>query len=127
MRILPFHIIYVTKAVSTLTLAIHELATNSTKYGALSSENGSVTISWTIEPSEEPMLRFHWSEMGGPIVIPPSRRGFGSRIIERTVGAELSGKAEIDFRGDGVKYELFAPISALTDDVDPYSGRPASS
>lgn len=111
------------KAVSTLTLALHELATNSTKYGAMSSETGSVTINWSIEPGDEPMLRFHWSEMGGPPVTIPKSRGFGTRVVERTVATELSGRAGIDFRPDGVKYEVVAPLSNLVDNVDAYAGR----
>lgn len=110
------------KAVSTLSLALHELATNSTKYGALLSEAGSVTISWTTEDGEVPSLRFYWSELGGPVVQVPEKRGFGSRVIKQTVRVELKGEANLDFRPDGVKYEIFAPIAALVDDFDPYSG-----
>ncbi len=111
------------KAVSTLSLALHELATNSVKYGALSSETGSVTVTWTLESADEPLLHFYWSEMGGPAVSPPTRRGFGSRVVEQTVRAELKGKADIEFRPDGLKYEILAPVAALVDNFDPYSGR----
>lgn len=111
------------RAVLTLTLALHELATNSMKYGALSSEQGSVTITWDIEPGEQPAVRFHWSEMGGPKVTPPARRGFGSRVIEDTVRVEIRGTAQLDFHPDGVRYEIVAPVQALSDDVDAYSGR----
>ncbi|KKB78403.1 histidine kinase [Devosia soli] len=115
------------KAVSTLSLALHELATNSVKYGSLSTENGSVTITWTLEQGDEPSLHFYWSEMGGPKVEPPKRRGFGSRVVEQIVQAELKGHAAIEFRPDGLKYEILAPVSALIDDFDPYSGRPTAS
>jgi PAS domain S-box-containing protein len=110
------------KAISTLSLALHELATNSTKYGALSSEAGSVTVTWTVEPGDEPQLHFYWSEMGGPAVEQPTRRGFGSRVIQQTVEAELKGETRLEFRPDGLKYEILAPVSALVDDFDPYSG-----
>ncbi|WP_342068313.1 PAS domain-containing protein [Devosia lucknowensis] len=113
------------KAVSTLSLTIHELATNSIKYGALSSEDGSVTITWDLLPGETETLRFHWSEMGGPPVLPPQRRGFGSRVIENIASAELGGTAQVDFRPGGILYELKAPVSQLSDNVDAYSGRPA--
>ena len=111
------------KAVSTLTLALHELATNSLKYGALSREQGSVTIAWTIEAEDGPHVRFHWSEMGGPTVTEPKRRGFGSRVIEDTVKAEMQGAAQLEFHPAGVRYEIFAPLRALVDNVDAYSGR----
>lgn len=111
------------KAVSTLSLALHELGTNSTKYGALSSEGGSVTIEWSIEPGDEPTLHFYWSEMDGPPVTPPSRRGFGSRVIEQMVSAELQGSATLDFRPDGVQYEIHARLSAMQDNFDPFSGQ----
>ncbi|HEY8576865.1 MAG TPA: PAS domain-containing protein [Devosia sp.] len=110
------------KAVSTLSLALHELATNSTKYGALSVAGGSVTVTWTLESGDPGTLRFYWSEMDGPAVAPPKRRGFGTRIVETTVQAELKGEAKLDFRPDGVKYEIIAPLTALTDNYDAYSG-----
>lgn len=111
------------RAVSTLSMALHELATNAVKYGALSNKSGSVTIAWAIEGQEAPIFRFHWSEMDGPPVTPPSRRGFGSRLIENTVGIELNGEAVIDYRPEGVKYEIIAPLSDLVRDVDAYSGQ----
>jgi PAS domain S-box-containing protein len=111
------------KAVSTLSLTLHELATNSIKYGALSKENGSVTITWEVQPVEPTTLRFHWSEMGGPPVTTPKRRGFGSRVIENIVRAEFQGQAKIDFHKDGILYEIVAPLDRLTDNFDAYSGR----
>jgi len=106
------------KAVSALSLALHELATNSAKYGAFSAPNGAVAISWTIVEGEEPQLRFHWSEMGGPTVAAPTRRGFGSRVIIQTVEVALNGEATIEYASSGVQYDVVAPISALTADVD---------
>lgn len=89
------------KAVSTLSLALHELATNSTKYGALSTPAGAVTVTWSVEAGDPTRLRFYWSELGGPPVVPPTRRGFGMRIIETMASAELHGEAHLDFRADG--------------------------
>lgn len=114
------------KAVSTLSLALHELATNSIKYGALSSEHGSVTIAWEIVPGDPSRLRFNWSEMGGPRVETPTRRGFGSRVIEQMVSVELDGDASITFRPTGILYEIDAPLERLTDNFDPYAGRLAA-
>jgi PAS domain S-box-containing protein len=115
------------KAVSTLSLTVHELATNSLKHGALSSEMGSVTISWDVLPGSPEMLRFQWSEMGGPPVEEPRVRGFGSRVVERLVSAELGGTAKIDFRRSGILYELLAPMANLADNTDAFSGSPESS
>ena len=111
------------KAVSALSLALHELATNASKYGAMTTERGSITISWEIEQGDTPQMRFHWSEMDGPPVSPPSRRGFGSRVIEEAIAIELGGKASVDYRPSGILYEILAPISRMEeggdDDVTP--------
>ncbi|NLR97151.1 PAS domain-containing protein [Rhizobium sp. P38BS-XIX] len=103
------------RVVSALSLALHELATNASKYGAMTSSQGSVTISWEIERESDPTLHFYWSEMGGPEVVAPKRKGFGSRIIEDTVKLELRGEARIDYRRSGILYEIIAPVAALGD------------
>lgn len=110
------------RAVSTLSMALHELATNAAKYGSLSNDGGTVTITWTIEEGDEPTFRFYWTETDGPPLPENRKRGFGSRLIEDTVGIELNGTARIDFRADGVKYEIVAPLPDLVRDVDAYSG-----
>jgi len=91
------------KPALALSMALHELATNALKYGALSTAAGSVTVSWVVEGDE---LRLIWRETGGPPVSPPQRRGFGSRLIERGLAAELGGTAELDFHPDGVVCRL---------------------
>lgn len=107
------------KAVSALSMALHELATNASKYGAMTTEQGSVTISWDIERNaDQPQMRFHWSEMGGPPVSKPERRGFGSRVIEDTIRIELGGKATVDFRASGILYEIVAPIARMEEGGD---------
>ena len=106
------------RAVSALSLALHELATNSVKHGALSAPTGAVAISWTIDDGETPHLHFHWSEMGGPVVTPPTRRGFGTRVILQTVEAALGGDAKIEYAPGGIQYDVVAPTSALTADLD---------
>lgn len=98
------------QAVSALSLAIYELATNASKYGALSSEAGSVTIHWEVLPGNPQKLKFHWSEMGGPSVVPPSRKGFGTRLVEGVVSAALGGTAKINYRPAGVLYEIEAAL-----------------
>jgi two-component sensor histidine kinase len=96
-------------------LILHELATNAAKYGALSTENGSVAISWEVTgPLAEPRLRLRWAERGGPPVRPPARQGFGSRLIRRSHSAEMGGTATIDYAPDGVVCVLEVPIRRRT-------------
>jgi two-component sensor histidine kinase len=89
-----------------LTLALHELATNAAKYGALSTESGWIDISWT---AEDGALSFVWRERGGPPVVAPERRGFGSTLISRNLGLAFGGKVELDFHADGLLCRLVAP------------------
>lgn len=93
-------------AFNTLALVIHELITNSAKYGALS-DNGSIDVTWSLDSEGD--LRLAWTESGGPAVQMPKRRGFGSTIIERSVPHELGGKADIHFRMTGLVAEFCIP------------------
>lgn len=94
----------------SLSMALHELATNATKYGALSNESGSIAVSWNIAPQDQNVLQIRWSESGGPVVARPSRRGFGSRLIEQVLAADLEGKVELQFRAEGVICHIEAPL-----------------
>jgi len=96
------------KAGLALTLCLHELATNAAKYGALSNEAGRVSVAWTVEGG---LLALRWEESGGPAVPPPTRRGFGSRLVERVLGADLQGEARIIYAETGVICEISARIS----------------
>ncbi|HEX8667949.1 MAG TPA: HWE histidine kinase domain-containing protein [Allosphingosinicella sp.] len=98
----------------SVAMAIHELCTNAVKYGALSSEGGSVAIRWDVtgEAGEERM-QLLWEEQGGPPVTVPQRRGFGTRMIERGLAADLGGTATIEFRPDGLACTIEAPIPHL--------------
>lgn len=100
------------KQAVSLALAVNELTTNSIKYGALSAANGSVRISWTISDGD-PEFRFEWKESGGPPVSPPSRKGFGSRLVERVLPADLGGKAVSSYEPDGFSYEVIFAASNL--------------
>jgi PAS domain S-box-containing protein len=93
----------------SLALALHELATNAAKYGALSNEGGRVSVSWTTAADR---LRLDWREESGPPVTAPERRGFGTRMIERTLSAEFGGKVELEFRPEGVSCTVEAPLPA---------------
>ena len=99
------------RATNALTLALHELATNAVKYGALSSEAGHVDVSWRALAAGG--FELDWQERGGPSVSPPQRRGFGSTLLDRVTGRELGGSAVIEFRPDGVRAVITADASAL--------------
>lgn len=93
----------------SLALAIHELATNALKYGALSTEAGKIDIGWSNGDPAYPGFRFTWQEAGGPAVSEPSRRGFGTRLIERILASDFSGKVEMLYLPEGIKCELRSP------------------
>jgi two-component sensor histidine kinase len=84
-----------------LTMVLHELGTNAVKYGALSVEQGHVAVSWRMEIAERPTLRVEWRENGGPRVIPPGHRGFGSRMIAAALHGS-DGDVEFDYRESGL-------------------------
>lgn len=99
------------KMALSISMALHELATNAAKYGALSDSNGSVSIDWHIERHEQhAMLRLAWRESGGPAVVPPRHRGFGSRLIERGLAQDLGGEAKMEFRPEGLYCAIAARI-----------------
>jgi PAS domain S-box-containing protein len=99
------------RAVVSLSLALHELATNAAKYGALSAPGGQVSISWQFEPLVDNRLRIVWEERGGPEVAPPRRRGFGSTLIERLLSAELKGETKFVYEKSGVICVIEAEMS----------------
>ena len=93
-------------------MALQELATNAVKYGALSNASGKVRITWrVISENEQQRLYLTWSESGGPSVEPPQRRGFGTRLIERSLAQDLSGTVEIRFAPAGVVCTVDAPLA----------------
>jgi two-component sensor histidine kinase len=90
-----------------LSMIMHEIATNAAKYGALSNDTGIVTLDWEVSEQEgKPKLRLMWSESGGPPVVAPIQRGFGSRLIERSARDQLGGEATVDFLPRGVVYTV---------------------
>lgn len=94
-----------------MSLAIHELATNATKYGALSTEGGTVAIDWRL--TKDMSFEFRWIESGGPPVKEPKRSGFGSRMIERVVAPYFNGKASLSYPPAGLQFDLsgLLPVS----------------
>ena len=85
-----------------LAMALQELATNAVKYGALTHPAGTVEISWSTSSQSPRRLQLRWAERGGPTVRPPERRGFGSRLIERSLAVDLGGDVRLSFNPDGV-------------------------
>lgn len=99
------------EALRTLGMALHELATNAAKHGALSVEGGRVEVSWVEEEGThgERGLVLRWSESGGPSLVPPSRRGFGTTFIEDGLQHELGTPSRIEFRPEGLRCEISVP------------------
>ncbi|MBR0713496.1 HWE histidine kinase domain-containing protein [Bradyrhizobium liaoningense] len=92
----------------TLTLALHELFTNSAKYGALSTRSGRLSISWE---ADDTMLALTWDEAGGPRVSPPEVRGFGTKSLLASVESQLGGQATFDWRSEGLLCRLEVPLT----------------
>jgi two-component sensor histidine kinase len=98
-------------AVIALAMTLNELCTNTTKFGALSVPSGRVEIAWTIDERDQ-RLGLTWTETDGPPVEPPTRRSFGTRMIE-TLGRQLNGKVELTYAPTGFVYTLGVPLSSL--------------
>ncbi len=94
-------------AYSTMALVLHELVTNSTKYGSLSVKEGHVAIDWDFGPKGD--LRLRWRDVGGPPVTQPERQGFGTTIIQRSVPYDLGGEAAVRFLDDGFEADFCIP------------------
>lgn len=101
------------KSAVAVSMALHEIGTNALKYGALSNDSGKVALDWTTDHGR---FRLRWQESGGPAVSPPRRTGFGSRMIERALSAELRGPVHIDFRPNGVVCTIDSPLEAIRED-----------
>ncbi|GJD57984.1 PAS domain-containing protein [Methylobacterium dankookense] len=103
------------KAALSLALALHELATNAAKYGALSNEGGVVDLRWhVVHEGDAPRFRLTWSEQAGPpILSQPARRGFGSRLIERSFAAEIGGDVKLNYAPTGLVCRLEAPLASM--------------
>jgi two-component sensor histidine kinase len=91
-----------------LSMALHELATNAAKYGPLSRPEGRVDLRWDVQQDE---LKLSWRESGGSLVVPPTRRGFGSRLIENALSAELDGQIHLEFLPGGVHCSITAALN----------------
>lgn len=92
----------------SLSLALHELATNASKYGALTAATGQVSVHWRLDAGR---LQLTWQETGGPRVVPSARRGFGTRLLERGLAQELDGAVALTFDPEGVRCEIDMPLT----------------
>jgi two-component sensor histidine kinase len=97
-------------------MAIHELATNATKYGSLSHEMGEVKISWTISENNHDLVEFKWTESDGPVVKQPEQSGFGRTLIEKIVPIQLNGKARVSYNSSGLSWQLQFEEEQMTSD-----------
>lgn len=104
------HITLTPKRALTLGMAIHELATNAAKYGALSTEHGEVRVTWNVA-GRPPVLNIQWREANGPRVMRPKRSGFGRMLLERVLVAEFSGSVALDFAENGLVCSIELPLA----------------
>jgi two-component sensor histidine kinase len=102
-------------AAQNLGYALHELATNAAKYGALSVPEGRVSIAWRWLPEADGNgVELDWVESGGPAVVKPAHRGFGSMVIEGNLARELDTQVDLAFRAEGVQCKILLPPGRLT-------------
>jgi PAS domain S-box-containing protein len=104
------HVLLPPKHAIAIAMILHELGTNALKYGALSNDQGQVALEWCLR-NDGSMLDLLWREQGGPPVAPPTRRGFGSVLLERMLDRDLNGKLVLDFHPDGVQCRITTPLA----------------
>lgn len=100
------------RAATAFALALHELATNAIKYGSLANEVGIVILNWEVEAET---LSLWWQESGGPAVQPPTRIGFGTRLIDQALANSTAGKVELNYRTSGFEFRFTSPLAALVE------------
>ena len=105
-------IVVSSKVALTIAMLLHELCMNAFKHGAWSNRTGIIDITWQLT---DRAFNLRWAERGGPPVKPPSRRSFGSRLIENLMPTALDGRATLSFAPTGFVFELQAPSPALSD------------
>lgn len=105
------------KSAQSIGMALHELATNAVKYGALSKPEGSVEITWAIENEDGEEFVVEWIEKNGPPVEIPLRKGFGDKVVRQMASSSVSGRVTLDYDPSGVRWSLRAPLSNIRDTV----------
>jgi PAS domain S-box-containing protein len=112
------------QAAQNFALAVHELATNAAKYGALSNQAGQVHISWSVsDENGDGRFTFNWQERGGPPVMPPTGKGFGRVVLEQVMAEFFSPAPQIEFSQSGVSYGLSGSLAAITPTAPPSATR----
>jgi two-component sensor histidine kinase len=102
------------KQALSLALALHELATNATKYGALSQPGGQIDIAWSIDDTDrKPRFTFSWQETGGPPVSAPEKKGFGTVLISRALKADFAGAVDVTYDKAGLQCRLTTDVENL--------------
>ena len=110
-------------ATQAIGMALHELGTNASKYGALSNDSGKVHISWRTKFETESAFSISWREIGGPIVSEPKQRGFGQKVIGSMLEAAVFGKVQIDYPQSGLTWSLSAPLAITLEPYEMGAGR----
>ena len=108
------------QAAQNFASALHELATNAAKYGALSNHTGRVHINWSVlKPNGYHQFIFRWQERGGPHVTPPMDKGFGSAVLEQVMAEYFENPPQIEYAADGVGYEVVGALESITNHQAP--------
>jgi len=108
------------RAVLPLSMVLHEMATNAAKYGALSTRQGHIEITWQLSGGNEKSVELVWQERGGPAVEPRSPGGFGTKLIDHVISHDLDGSSKVDFDPAGVRWTIAFPVRDLA------AGHPAA-
>jgi two-component sensor histidine kinase len=112
-------VILTPKATQAIGLALHELATNAIKYGALSQASGKVTVTSSIAIDEPGLpLQINWVESGGPLVRPPTRKGFGQIVIDKMASSSVAGRVHLDYDPEGLRWTLLMPTEHFIVDLN---------
>ena len=102
------------EAAQNIGIALHELSTNAAKYGALSTNAGQVTIAWGLTDATPPRFAMSWREAGGPPVVAPTRKGFGTIVMDRITGTGMGGRSSVAFEPTGVVWSIDVPATGAT-------------
>ncbi|MGD9657083.1 MAG: sensor histidine kinase [Methylocystis sp.] len=99
---------------SSLAMTLHELCANVVVHGSLSKPGGRVAVNWTVDSNRiNPMLRLVWREHGGPPVSPPTKKGFGMRLIEKTLASDAGARVSVEFPPEGLRCAMDIPLAAI--------------
>ncbi len=102
------------EAGTTLALCLHELATNAIKYGALSGPDGKIAVAWRVSSDADPILTINWSESGGPLVVEPSRVGYGTRYMRSALTGLFGERPDLVFASEGLRFIVRGPLSRIS-------------